>query len=137
MCLHNHMRMRYPALQNAQLDVENDTHDLIPGLWRANANMHEVNTVMGPNRDTIAAKKQREYLRLYFNSPAGSVPWQDRMISVAFGLYCGILATSLQNSYFLFSLVHVYINIVLWLLHELLYMLLLVYPAKCLCDYKH
>ena len=25
------MRMRYPALHNAQLDVENDTHDLIPG----------------------------------------------------------------------------------------------------------
>ena len=44
-CLHNLMRMRYPALQNAQLDVENDTHDLIPGLWRANANMHEVNKV--------------------------------------------------------------------------------------------
>ena len=80
MCLHNFMRMRYPALQNAQLDVENDTDDLIPGLWRANANMHEVNTVMGPNRDTIAAEKQ-EYLRLYFNSPAGSVPWQDRMIT--------------------------------------------------------
>ena len=55
---------------------------------------------------------------------------------VAFGLYCGILATSLQNSYFIFSLVHVSINIVLWLLHELIYMLLLVYPAKCLCDYS-
>ena len=81
MCLHNFMRMCYPALQNAQLDVENDTHALIPGLWRANANIHEVNTVIGPNRDTIAAKKQREYLRLYFNSPAGSVPWQDRMIT--------------------------------------------------------
>ena len=81
MCLHNFMRIRYPALQNAQLDVENDTHDLVPGLWRANANMHKVNTLMGPNRDTIAAKKQREYLRLYFNSPAGLVPWQDRMIT--------------------------------------------------------
>ena len=80
-CLHNLMRMRYPALQNAQLDVENDTHDLIPGLWRANANMREGSTVKGPNRDTmIAAKRQREYLRLYFNSPAGSVPWQARMI---------------------------------------------------------
>ena len=80
-CLHNVMRLRYPTQQNAQLDMENDQHDLIPGLWRATANMYEVNMVIGPNRDTVAAKKQREYLRLYFNSQAGSVPWQNRMIS--------------------------------------------------------
>ena len=72
------MRMRYPALQNAQLDVENDTHDLIPGLWRANANMHEVNTVMGPNRDTIAAKKQQEYLSLVMRKPVFGVSNQVR-----------------------------------------------------------
>ena len=80
-CLHNLMRLRYPALQNIQLDMEDDNHNLVPGLWRVDANMHELDRVVGPNRDTIAAKKQREYLRLYFNSPAGSVPWQDRMIS--------------------------------------------------------
>ena len=80
-CLHNVMRLRYPTQQNVQLDMKNDQHDLIPGLWRATANMYEVNMVIGPNRDTVAAKKQREYLRLYFNSQAGSVPWQNRMIS--------------------------------------------------------
>ncbi|CAG2190044.1 unnamed protein product [Mytilus edulis] len=80
-CLHNLMRMRYPNLQNVQLDMEDDLHNLVPGLWRANANMHEVNSVVGPNRDTVAAKKQREYLKLYFNSPAGSVPWQERMVT--------------------------------------------------------
>ena len=80
-CLHNLMRIRYSALQNAQLDMENDQHDVMPGLWRENANMHEVNRVMGANRDTIIAKRQREYLKLYFNIPAGSVPWQDRMIT--------------------------------------------------------
>ena len=36
-CLHNIMRVRYPTLQNAQLDMENQQHDLVPGLWRATA----------------------------------------------------------------------------------------------------
>ena len=79
-CLHNLMRLRYPALQNAALDVEDASHQLIPGAWRAVANMHEVNNMHGHNRDITAAKKQREYLKLYFNSLAGSVPWQEKII---------------------------------------------------------
>ena len=80
-CLHNLMRERFAMLQNGQVDAEDDQHNIIPGQWRATANMHEVDNVVGPNRDTIAAKKQREYLKLYYNSPAGSVPWQERMIT--------------------------------------------------------
>ena len=75
------MRERFAMLQNGQVDAEDDQHNIIPVQWRATANMHEVDNVVGPNRDTIAAKKQREYLKLYFNSPAGSVPWQERMIT--------------------------------------------------------
>ena len=142
-CLHNLMRMRYPALQNAQLDVENETHDLIPGLWHTNANMHEVNTVTGPKRDTIAAKRQREYLRnvLQQSSRIGAVArsYDNSTVKrVALGLYCGILANSffyIQPCTYIY--ICFYINIVLWLLHVLLYMLLLVCPAKCLCDYTH
>ncbi len=33
-CLHNLMRMHYPALQNAALDAEDDPLNLIPGDWR-------------------------------------------------------------------------------------------------------
>ena len=79
-CLHNLLRIRNPAIHVGLVDAEDDDHNLIPGMWRQNAQMHEVEQVVGPNRDTTEAKRQREYLRLYFNSPAGSVPWQDRMI---------------------------------------------------------
>ena len=79
-CLHSVMHNRYPGLQNAALDKEDDNHDLITGEWRQEANMHEGEQVVAPNRDTRAGKQQWEYLRLYFNSAAGSVPWQDRMI---------------------------------------------------------
>ena len=91
--------------------------------------MHEVNTVMGPNRDTHSSKETTRIFKIVLqqSSRIGAVArWYDNSTvkRVALGLFCGILATSLQNSYFIFSLVHVYINIVLWLLHELLYMLL-------------
>ncbi len=80
--LHNLMRIRFPVLQNAAVDEENDDRQVIPGSWRATTNMHDVDNARGHNRDTKAAKKQREYLKLYFNSASGSVPWQDRMIRV-------------------------------------------------------
>lgn len=79
-CLHNLMRMNYPTLNIAALDHEDANHDIIPGSWRSDAGMLDVERCGGTNKDTVAAKKQREYLKLYFNSFAGSVPWQDRMI---------------------------------------------------------
>ena len=78
--LHNMMRTRYPSHQNAHLDYEDDDHNLVPGAWRLDSNMHDMEQVIGGNRDSVAAKKQREYLKLYFNSPAGSVPWQEHMV---------------------------------------------------------
>ena len=80
-CLHNLMRIRYPALPAAAaVDYEDADHNIVPGSWRDDANMHEMDGIVGANHDTRAAKKQRQLLKLYFNSPAGSVPWQDRMI---------------------------------------------------------
>lgn len=67
------------------MDEENTNHQITPGSCRAIAGMRDVDNIMSPNRDSTAAKKQREYLKLYFNSTAGSVLlgsilWQDRMI---------------------------------------------------------
>ncbi len=74
------MRMRYPGLQNVLLNQEDDQHHVIPGEWRNGVNMQDVDNLVSDNRTTRMAKKQREYLKLYFNSQAGSVPWQGRMI---------------------------------------------------------
>lgn len=78
--LHNLMLLRYPAIQNADMDEENANHQIISGSWSANAAMHDTDNIMGPNRDSTAAKKRRKYLKLYFNTTADSVPWQECII---------------------------------------------------------
>ena len=79
-CLHNLMRMRYAHLQNPQLDREDENHNLVEGAWRKESMMKAFKKVTGNKKTTAQAKRQREYLKYYFNSPAGSVPWQYRMI---------------------------------------------------------
>ncbi|XP_041366787.1 uncharacterized protein LOC121381526 [Gigantopelta aegis] len=80
MVLHNIMRTRYPGHHQALVDQEDANGNLIPGNWRRNANMHDMEQARGPTRESTKAKQKREYLKLYFNSPAGSVPWQDSMV---------------------------------------------------------
>ena len=78
--LHNLMRIRYPVLQNNDMDDKNANHQFIPSTWRATANMHDVDSTQGNNPDSTAAKRQQEYLKLNFTSEAGLVPWQEQMI---------------------------------------------------------
>lgn len=78
--LHNIMRMRYPQMQNAEMDKEDEDHNLIPGEWRNGTAMPDLARNLGHNRDNVEGKNQRDYLKHYFNSPAGSVPWQDRAL---------------------------------------------------------
>ncbi len=78
-CLHNIMRARYPGQQNALLDVEDEDHNIIPGAWRQEGMLEELQRI-GGNRMTREAKRQREYLKHYYVSPAGRVPWQERML---------------------------------------------------------
>jgi hypothetical protein len=78
MLLHNLMRTRYPGLQNQQLDrEENLNRDFVPGAWRQGVNLADTIAVAGPNAATRAAKKQRNLLKHWVASPAGSVAWQD------------------------------------------------------------
>lgn len=66
---------------NPLLDQEDpDSHDLEPGAWKDGGTMLSSLVPLSRNNSTIAAKIQRNYLRDYYNSPIGSVPWQDSMI---------------------------------------------------------
>lgn len=78
--LHNLMRDRYPNMQNADLDAEDNNHQVIPGAWRDAAVLQEVVAAGRGPRQTIAGKQQRMYFKNYFMSDAGSVPWQDYAI---------------------------------------------------------
>ena len=73
--LHNLLRLRK---LNTDLPVDNenpDTHELVPGIWRDNS---ELPDMAGNYRGytNVQANSQRQYLVEYFNSEAGSVPWQ-------------------------------------------------------------
>ena len=81
MVLHNLMRIRYPQLQNQQLDrAENENRNFVPGEWRADRNLEDTQTVTAPNTSSREGKKQRNLIKHWVNSPAGAVPWQDSMI---------------------------------------------------------
>ncbi len=79
-CLHNLMRTRYPTFQNQVADVEDATHNMILGEWRKDRPMHDMEEMQLGNTSSKRAKAQRGYLTAYYNSEAGSVPWQADMI---------------------------------------------------------
>ena len=79
LCLHNIMRIRYPALQNGDLDGEDENGNAVPGAWRDGHVLQALQNVKEP-RQTREGKQQRLYLKSYYNSPVGSVPWQAQMI---------------------------------------------------------
>ena len=42
--------------------------------------VEEIPQPQSPNRDNRVGKVMRDYLKAYFNSEAGPVPWQERLI---------------------------------------------------------
>ncbi len=81
MVLHNLMIIRYPGIQNAQLDrAEGQNRPFTPGSWRRSRNVEDTHVAQGNNRLSKEGKKQRNLLKHWVNSPAGDVPWQDMMI---------------------------------------------------------
>ena len=80
-CLHNLMRTRYPGLQNALLDQEDNEHRPVPGAWRNDALvLADMTQVHQGNRDTVDAKRQCICLTHYLTSPARAIEWQNEMI---------------------------------------------------------
>jgi len=80
LCLHNVMRARYPGLQNAALDAEGEDHVHIPGQWRDDVPLGDLQPMRAPNTGNRVAKEQRVTLEQYYNHPVGAVPWQHKVI---------------------------------------------------------
>ena len=57
-----------------------ETHEHIPGAWREHSEPLEGLEVHTHQRGPLPATEMHQYLREYYNSSAGSVPWQDNMI---------------------------------------------------------
>ncbi|XP_064077660.1 putative nuclease HARBI1 [Macrobrachium nipponense] len=80
--LHNLMRTRYPVLQNRLVDRAQPDGNLQPGAWREGQNLDDTVVVQGPNTASRDGKRQRNLLKHWCNSPAGSVDWQERMVAI-------------------------------------------------------
>ena len=81
--LHNFIRIRNPQAVYSEGDrPDTESGNIIPGSWR-NANDSNVMPGLERRRDNTAnmtAKVQIDRLCAFFNSEAGSVPWQDNLL---------------------------------------------------------
>ena len=73
--LHNMLRQKQPG-HSLVADNEDAQHRVVAGTWRDGQDLEPLQVERG-NKCNKAAAKQRDLLKAYFNSPAGSVPWQD------------------------------------------------------------
>jgi hypothetical protein len=73
--------MGYPALHNADMDMKDSEHNAIPGEWRNTGELQDLAYHLVRNRDNAEGKKVNDYIKNYFNCPAGSIPWQKKMVS--------------------------------------------------------
>ena len=79
--LHNLLRDKRPHAILGNADSEDPrTHEHIPGAWQKHNEPLEGLQVHTQQRGPLPAKEICQYLKEYYNSSAGSVPWQDNMI---------------------------------------------------------
>lgn len=82
-CVIIHNMLRTKSMREAAVaveDQEDDDHNVIPGSWRNDPPLTDGVSDFANNTATQGAKVQRDYLCAYYNSDAGSVPWQNDMI---------------------------------------------------------
>ena len=79
--LHNLFRERY-GVNNVSVDDEDENNEVIPGQWRTDAVMHEVEAQARAPRANAVGQALRTTFQHYFNSDAGRVPWQLRVLGL-------------------------------------------------------
>ena len=76
-CLHNLMIADHPDQVRHMVDREDPvTHQVTTGEWRQDAVLTDLQVLRG-NNATAKGKAYRNILTTFFNSEAGSVPWQE------------------------------------------------------------
>ena len=74
------MRLRDSGLQNSDFDKEDDAGNNIPGAWRNDRVLQDMDRVGRRNVANREGKRLREYLKHYYNSDVGRLSWQEHMI---------------------------------------------------------
>ena len=69
-------------MNNIGADEEDENNEVILGQWRTDTVMHEVDDQLRVPRANAAGQALRTTFQHYFNSDAGSVPWQLRVIGL-------------------------------------------------------
>lgn len=79
--LHNYLRVQATDtyIPPALVDIEDEDHHIIPGSWRSDTTLQSVPAGRDRNA-TRTVKEQRDRVKDYFSSPAGSVSWQEQML---------------------------------------------------------
>ena len=77
--LHNVILHHNPPHRH-HVDREDAEHNFVPGAWREEDNLMEGLQMDQGRNPPRRAKGLRDYLAKYYASPAGCVPWQDRLI---------------------------------------------------------
>ena len=63
-------------MNNIGADEEDENNEVIPGQWRTDAVMHEVDAQLRAPRANAADQALRTTFQHYFNSDAGIVPFK-------------------------------------------------------------
>lgn len=79
--LHNKLRDLRPNIGNNEIDVQQADGQIVPGAWRDAGVLQDVQAAGRGPRQTAEGKEQRAYLKAYYNSAVGSVPWQEAAIN--------------------------------------------------------
>ena len=79
--LHNLLHERY-GVNNIGADEEDENNEVIPGQWRTDTVMHEVDAQLRTPFANAAGQALRTTFQHYFNSNAGSVPRQLRVLGL-------------------------------------------------------
>ena len=74
--------MSINGVNRLDVDEEDENNQVIPGQWRTDAVMHEVEAHLHAPRANAAGQALRSTFQHYFNSDAGSVPWQLRVLGL-------------------------------------------------------